>query len=649
VAAESRTGELRFEASARLQRLLGRDLLPDDGSAIEELVKNAYDSNASEVTVTIIRPSGDHSGEIEIRDNGWGLSLAEFRRVWMRAGYSEKTAQPLPGTGRIQVGEKGIGRFAADKLGERLTVITKPKGQREAIKVLFDWKRFEQKKRLLSEIPVTYEHVADPLLPEDQSGTVLRIEKLRASWDDKTIEGLRRRLARLLNPYDPEQKFKITLIAPRRRLSGPIVPSEIRGADFEWEVTRTAHGKVRVRRRARTEADGERAWANWEAVPVAGGGPLGDEEDFGPVKARFSYFIERPKRADVGDAVPGVGVYRDGLRVEPAGSSEADWLGLLERRAKRAGHMPLVPSRLFGFVQISREDNPALQDATNRRAFIGGPALEAFRGFLQARLKELEGQVETEVAKPRWEKSRQIKSQKLLQARYKTVSIMSLSLAHELRQPLQSIQTASENIVDHLKHAGVAIPQVDAAADVIQRNVLRIDKHIQFLKELGSGKQEEEIFVVGEVVGEVLAVFKEFAAARNVSLVQTNGGAVSVRTNRSTLLAALTNLVLNACQAIEESGDQAAHEVRVGIGHEGDAIKIRVEDDGPGIPEANRPRLFRRQTTSKQGGMGIGLIVWRDALQMFGGELECEKFSNPTTFTITVPTGGASAASSAGR
>jgi signal transduction histidine kinase len=219
----------------------------------------------------------------------------------------------------------------------------------------------------------------------------------------------------------------------------------------------------------------------------------------------------------------------------------------------------------------------------------------------------------------------------------KTVSIMSLSLAHELRQPLQSIHTAAENIADHLKTANVGIPQVDAAADVIRRNVVRIDKHIRFLKELGSGKQEEEVFTVGEVVEEILTVFNEFASARNISLEHVKTGSIAVRSNRSTLLAALTNLVLNACQAIEDSGDQAAHKVNVRIARDKGVVKIAVEDDGPGIPEANRARLFRRQTTSKQGGMGIGLIVWREALQMFAGELECEKFSHPTTFLITLP------------
>jgi len=339
----------------------------------------------------------------------------------------------------------------------------------------------------------------------------------------------------------------------------------------------------------------------------------------------------------VGDAAPGVVVYRDGLRVEPAGSAGADWLGLVEKRAKRAGHMPLVPSRLFGFVEISREDNPGLQDATNRRSFVAGPPFNAFSSFLKRRLGELEAQVEADVAKPRWEKSQQLKSQKLIQARYKTLSIMSLSLAHELRQPLQAIRTASENIVGYLAQDDITIPQVDSAVEVIGRSIARIDKHIKFLKELGSGKEDTEPLQLAVIIGEVLEVFKEWAAARSTTLTLVGATTAEVTFNRSILLSTLTNLVLNAIQAIEESPDEARHEVRVAIKDNGPSLEISVEDDGPGIPEANRSRLFKRQTTTKQGGMGVGLIVWRDALKMFGGELACVSYSKPTRFVITIP------------
>ena len=97
------SGLLRFEASAKLQRLLGRDLLPDEFSAVEELVKNAYDSNATQIILTIVRPSNGDSGVINIVDNGEGLTLAKFKLVWMWAGFSEKTAVPLPRTQRVPV------------------------------------------------------------------------------------------------------------------------------------------------------------------------------------------------------------------------------------------------------------------------------------------------------------------------------------------------------------------------------------------------------------------------------------------------------------------------------------------------------------------------------------------------------------------
>lgn len=629
-------GILRLEASARLQRLFGRDLLPDDYSAVEELVKNAYDSNATEVTLTIVRPSGSQQGEIEVRDNGCGLSLREFRRVWMWAGYSEKTAAPLPVTGRVQLGEKGIGRFAADKLGEHLIVLTKPEGAERALRVVFEWKRFGDQKKRLSDIPIPYEYVREPLITVDQSGTILRIEKLRADWDDKAVEELRRRLARLLNPYDREQTFKIVVKAPRPRLSGAIVPSPIQNADFEWEVVRSTDGKTTVRRRARESKDGVSGWSDWETLEADEEREPSKPEEFGPVRARFLFFIGRPKKADVGYWIPAVSVYRDGLRVEPAGSSTADWLGLLAKRAKRAGHMPLVPSRLFGFIEIHREQNPRLQDATNRRAFIGGPAFDAFSDFFKRRLHELEIQVEKEVAEPRWERSRLVKTQKLIQARYQTLSFLSLGLAHELRQPLQSIHTASANISDYLAASRVTIPEVNSAVGVIQRNVARIDKHIRFLKDIGTGKEDVETVRIDEIISEVFEAFREQAAAKNIALAHSSSEPIAVSFNRGVLLTTLTNLVMNAFQAIEEHGDLSPHRIDAYVQEKPDAISIRLEDDGPGVPEESRRRLFRRPTTTKKGGMGVALILYRDALRMFGADLECASYANPTTFVISI-------------
>jgi signal transduction histidine kinase len=624
--------KLHFQASARLQRLFGRDLIPDDYSAVEELVKNAYDSNATEVTITLVRPTNGRGGMIEVRDNGIGLSPKEFARSWMWAGYSEKRGEAIPGTKRIQVGEKGIGRFAADKLGAHLVVTTKTSGAARAFSAEFDWKRFENQRKLLSQIPIPTRLLDEPLLQDDAHGTILRITRLRSAWDHKAVAQLRARLEQLLDPYVTDPQFKIVLTAPETRDSGPIVAPEVQNADFEWRLQRSKRGlaKLEVRRRAENGS----GWNEWEPVDSPEKNEAG-VSDFGPLRAKLFYYVNRPKKRDVAGAPSGVNIYRDGMRVEPAGSRGADWLGLLERRAKRAGHMPLVPSRLFGFVEISRRDNPGLEDATNRRAFIQGPAFDGLTTFLTSQLKVVESQLEREVAAPRWQQSSRLKTTTLIEARNKLLGDLSVGLAHELRQPLQSLQTASENIDTYLTTEKISAPELSRAAGVIQRGVQRIEKNIRLLKDIGSGKEEIEEISVPEIVTEAIDAFTERAMTKGITIAVKATPKIRVTTNRHVVLSALTNVVLNAFQALEDRAGEAKN-IRIAVSKRGATTTIVVEDDGPGVAEVVRSRLFKRPTTSKREGMGVGLVLWREALRMFEGDLDCTNYEKPTRFAITL-------------
>src|SRR5438105_2412826 len=116
---------LRFKPSAYLQRLLGRELISSDYTAVAELVKNAYDAGSTEVVISLTR---ELPQTLIISDNGGGMSLEDFEQFWMSPGYSVKPEIRSTDVGthhRTLLGEKGIGRFAADKLARRLVVITK--------------------------------------------------------------------------------------------------------------------------------------------------------------------------------------------------------------------------------------------------------------------------------------------------------------------------------------------------------------------------------------------------------------------------------------------------------------------------------------------------------------------------------------------
>ena len=115
---------LHFRVSANLLRIIGQELVASDEDAVLELVKNAYDSNARTVTITIEPISETRVGFIRIQDDGQGMSRRDFEHLFMVAGYSERPEEASSAK-RVPTGEKGIGRFAASRLGSRLIVLTR--------------------------------------------------------------------------------------------------------------------------------------------------------------------------------------------------------------------------------------------------------------------------------------------------------------------------------------------------------------------------------------------------------------------------------------------------------------------------------------------------------------------------------------------
>lgn len=115
---------LQFVASTNLKSLLGRGLVTDQIAAIFELVKNSYDADAKEVHISFEGIKSDEPRLI-IWDNGTGMSLADIEKKWMVIGTdSKKSKQYSPIFNRALNGDKGIGRFAVDRLGSRLNLVS---------------------------------------------------------------------------------------------------------------------------------------------------------------------------------------------------------------------------------------------------------------------------------------------------------------------------------------------------------------------------------------------------------------------------------------------------------------------------------------------------------------------------------------------
>jgi HSP90 family molecular chaperone len=147
---------LPFKPRARLLLALGNQLIKEEGIALFELVKNSYDADATEAVVSLSNVHNPKEGQIVISDDGTGMDWETVTKVWLEPGTDFREKQVLEGVKtrkfhRTPLGQKGIGRFGAHKLGRNIELITRTEKSDEIV-VTIDWADFE-KKKYLEEIP----------------------------------------------------------------------------------------------------------------------------------------------------------------------------------------------------------------------------------------------------------------------------------------------------------------------------------------------------------------------------------------------------------------------------------------------------------------------------------------------------------------
>lgn len=219
---------LHFKTNTLLKNLVGKDLINDDNIAIVELVKNAYDAGAEDVLVRFegFTKQGKTSAasRIVIADKGRGMDLGDIKDKWLNIAYSEKKLTHQE-NGAYLAGNKGIGRFSCDRLGERLDLLTRSK-EGVLLRLEIAWSDFEvegDKDRTIQQVELVVKDIQEReaadiagLTNFPANGTALVISNLRSVWDrDKLLE-LKKSLEKFLNPNQLflRNKFRIAFQAP---------------------------------------------------------------------------------------------------------------------------------------------------------------------------------------------------------------------------------------------------------------------------------------------------------------------------------------------------------------------------------------------------------------------------------------------------
>src|SRR5580658_755584 len=180
--ADMKTRKVSFKPRARLLLLLGDQLIRDPGVAVFELVKNAFDADSPGVTVTMSRVEDPLRGQIIVEDRGVGMDVDTVSGVWLEPGTDHRIkekekGEPTPKYKRVPIGEKGVGRFAAHKLGNKIRLITRSAGSQEVL-VEIDWENDFKDKRYLNDVEVKVIERIPEHFTGRKTGTRLEITQL---------------------------------------------------------------------------------------------------------------------------------------------------------------------------------------------------------------------------------------------------------------------------------------------------------------------------------------------------------------------------------------------------------------------------------------------------------------------------------------
>lgn len=218
--------DLYFSIDSALLRELGEKLVETVHVALSELVKNAYDADATQVEI-IFEKDKKGKSQIRIVDDGVGMSLDTVKKYWMRVATTNKAEKDVSSVyGRPLTGAKGIGRFSCRRLGNHLKLITygnktrRVRGKHkllERTEVDFPWDHFAPGTEVTK---IKCKGQVDDVHNES-TGTTLVITDIAEEWGTQGLNWMKRQLAVLAanrgtrrEGYADDPGFNIRLIAP---------------------------------------------------------------------------------------------------------------------------------------------------------------------------------------------------------------------------------------------------------------------------------------------------------------------------------------------------------------------------------------------------------------------------------------------------
>jgi len=204
-------------------------------------------------------------------------------------------------------------------------------------------------------------------------------------------------------------------------------------------------------------------------------------------------------------------------------------------------------------------------------------------------------------------------------------------VGHDLRNPLQSIESATYYLNNELPHLQTTQKMIEMLK-VINDSVDYADKIIRDLEDFSAmSKPTLEDNNINAIVKEVLS---QVETQENMELVTKLGHLPEIKADKNMIKRVFLNLAMNGIQAMVEKGGR----LRVSTKKTKGFVEIAFEDTGIGISKENKEKIFTPFFTTRAKGMGVGLAICKKFVESHGGSIEVEsKEGKGSTFTVILP------------
>lgn len=676
-----KNGTLKWRFDVSTFRLIGRDLITDRVTALFELVKNCYDANATEVTVTFEHVGLDReNSEITIKDDGFGMSFVDVRDKWMVIGTSNKRSNPytpLP-FHRKCVGEKGIGRFAVDKLGDKVNIITKQDGEENWLNVEIDWEAYykssnEQSVNLFTDVENQY--VFSPANDTNEHGTTLKITNVREVWVKADIERFIAEVARLISPFENMRSpFTIRVVAPEYEIDTIANKKidDIKLATIHFSIGYDSEKGIQET----VFFNDSKGTIEIQQAPI---------KSFGGVKMKVYYFDDAARRQYRKEyrnsQIDGIKIYRDGVITTPFAESESsddkkrDILGI-DKRLWQDIFNRVSSREIIGVVEITKQENPDIIDATSRQDFVDNQAYRDLKEFIISQLDAIQRfkeysrkvrkkqntdalasagediqsfitSVETiaqenpalkdklapvvkQAKKTGKAVQTAIKDKKEAEdefARKESIYMSIMSLQEYAIHITHAVRTTLNKIRDRVEYFNLFFPDSDEQ-DIFERyakemyvEFVNVNKVIDYMLSYSQSNIQPEDINLNDTIDEIFAEYLNLFVSNNIKAEIVMPNKITLRnTHRQFFRDIIQNILDNSIKALKDAPRKL---IRCSVIDNDTSFTIRISDTGVGIPVDKRAWVFGiyNTTTEEQGGAGIGLYIVKTRVESLKGKV----------------------------